>query len=92
MTRFITLADLYRANADITVQCGKCERYAKLHLHQLAGRKWVSPAMPEDYETLTIAECIVRLKCRRTPSHRPCGGRVSNWIPDVRMHGGMATG
>jgi hypothetical protein len=89
---FTTLADLYRANSDILVQCGRCERYAKLHLFQLAGEPWVSPDMPAHYETLTIAECIVRLRCRKGRSIDPCGGRVSNWTPAVRIHGGMSTG
>lgn len=92
MSRFATLADLYRANANILVQCGKCQRQATLHLHRLAGRKWESSAMPEDFETLTINECIVRLRCRETKSGDRCGGRVSNWTPAVRIHGGMATG
>lgn len=85
MPAFTTLADLWRANADLLIQCGGCDRYAGMQLTQLSPVERPD-IMPVAMEAETIAGVVAKLKCRK------CGGRVKEWWPQVRIHGDMATG
>lgn len=83
MSRFTTLADLWRANADIMVEC-ECGRFKKLQAHQLSTADWSSTMAPI-MEAEPIEPAVAKLKCSE------CGGRVKSWSPVVRLHY-MATG
>lgn len=85
MATYTTLADLWRAKAQLMVQCGGCQRYSKLHLAQISMPERVD-IMPDVYETIIISDVVLKLKCRE------CGGRVNNWQAVFGVHGGMATG
>lgn len=83
-SQFTTLADLWRANADIIVKCGGCGKYSRLQLHQISASEWADQ-MPPAMEAENIEGAVARLKCSK------CGGRVDEWWPDIRLHN-MATG
>lgn len=89
-SKFITIADLARAHAQLIVQCNKCGQTRVVEAHVLNDGRRAPEALVE-MEAKTIAEVLPRLKCRGYP-YSPCGGRARpEWWVQVNTTG-MMTG
>jgi ribosomal protein L44E len=77
--QFVTLADLYRKNCNLWMQCKGCGRVNTLTVWRLMGRTFVPNQTVPEMEDTTIASVLARVKCSS------CGGREVEWTPMRRI-------
>lgn len=78
--RFVTLADLHRAGANLHLTCKGCGHINTMMTWVLAGRQGVAGQYNESMETKAIADVVARMKCSS------CGSREISWTPMVNPY------